>query len=93
MISFVILRRKLPNITRPYVSIFGETGAIVAALIAAGTLIALFANPDYVVGIYGVALWYLAGIIYFALYGRHKLVYSPEEEFAVKHLQDSKPAN
>jgi len=89
MVSFVILRRKLPHIPRPYVSLFGEAGAIVAALIAAGTLIALFANPDYRVGIYGVAIWYVAGIVYFAVYGRHKLVYSPEEEFAVKHAMNA----
>lgn len=93
MVSFIILRSKLPNIPRPYVSIFGVPGAAIAALIAAGTLIALFANPDYRVGIYGVAAWYVAGLLYFALYGRHKLVYSPEEEFAVKHIQAAKSGN
>ncbi|WP_278249369.1 hypothetical protein [Hylemonella gracilis] len=30
----------------------------------------------------GVAIWFAIGIIYFALVGRHKLVLSPEEEFA-----------
>jgi len=90
MVSFIILRSKLPNIPRPYVSIFGIPGAAIAAIIAAGTLIALFANPDYRVGIYGVAAWYVAGLLYFALYGRRKLVYSPEEEFAVKHILESK---
>jgi len=86
MVSFVILRRKLPHIPRPYVSLFGEAGAIIAAIIAAVTLVTLLVpSSGYIVGIYGVAIWYIAGIIYFAVYGRHKLVYSPEEDFAVKH--------
>jgi ethanolamine permease len=31
----------------------------------------------------GVAIWFAVGMIYFALIGRHKLVLSPEEEFAM----------
>jgi len=31
----------------------------------------------------GAAAWYAAGILYFALFGRHRLVLSPEEEFAL----------
>jgi ethanolamine permease len=31
----------------------------------------------------GVAVWFAVGILYFALVGRHKLVLSPEEEFAL----------
>ena len=34
--------------------------------------------------VFGVAIWYVAGIIYFAAYGRKTLVYSPEEDLAVK---------
>jgi ethanolamine permease len=90
MVSFVILRRKLPHMPRPYVSLFGEAGAIIAAIIAAVTLVTLLVpSSGYIVGIYGVALWYIAGIIYFAVYGRHKLVYSPEEEFAVKNAMNA----
>ncbi|MCG8418355.1 MAG: ethanolamine permease [Proteobacteria bacterium] len=83
MMSFVILRKKLPDIERPYVSPLGTGGAWVAAIIAFVTLIFLFLNPDYVIGVYGCALWFLAGLLYFALVGRHKLVLSPEEEFAL----------
>jgi len=32
-------------------------------------------------------LWFLAGLIYFGLIGGHKLVYSPEEEFAIRERQ------
>ncbi len=87
MISFVILRNKFPNIDRPYVSPLGNAGAIAAAIIATVTLIFLFLNPDYIVGVYGCAIWFAAGLIYFAVYGRKTLVYSPEEEFAVKSRQ------
>ena len=44
----------------------------------------LFLNRDYVVGVYGCALWFAAGLVYFGVYGRKTLVFSPEEEFAVR---------
>ena len=44
----------------------------------------LFLNPDYRVGVFGGAIWYPAASIYFAVHGRKTLVYSPEEEFAVR---------
>jgi len=84
MISFVLLRRRWPAIDRPYRSPLGSTGAIVAGLIAFATLVCLFLNPDYRIGVYGCALWFAAGLVYFALRGRRALVYSPEEEFAVR---------
>ena len=42
-----------------------------------------FADPVYRQGVIGVAIWFAVGILYFALFGRHKLVLSPEEEFAL----------
>jgi ethanolamine permease len=92
MISFVRLRQLLPNIERPYVSPLGNMGAIVAGVIAFVTLIFLFLNPDYIVGVYGCAIWFAAGLIYFAVYGRNTLVYSPEEDFAVRERQRARNA-
>lgn len=92
MVAFVLLRKNLPNIERPYVSPLGNAGAIVAGLIAAVTLVFLFLNPEYRIGVYGCAIWFAAGLIYFAVYGRHTLVYSPEEDFAVKNLQQGQGA-
>ena len=89
MIAFVRLRNKFPLIERPYVSPLGNPGAIVAGLIAFATLCFLFLNPDYRVGIYGCAVWFAAGLLYFAVAGRKKLVYSPEEDFAMKHTPRS----
>lgn len=88
MISFVLLREKLPRIKRPYTSPLGNFGAIVAIVIAFVTLVSLLLDPDYRIGVYGCAIWFAAGLLYFALYGRGTLVYSPEEKFALHHLGD-----
>jgi ethanolamine permease len=82
-VSFILLRRRLPEIERPYRSPVGEWGALVAAAIAFVSLVSLFWNSDYRPGVVGVAIFYAVAVAYFALIGRHKLVLSPEEEFAV----------
>ena len=83
MISYVLLKRL--NIPRPYVSPLGNTGAIISGAIAAVTLVFLFINPDYRVGVYGCAAWFVLGLVYFAFHSRHNMVLSPEEEFAESH--------
>lgn len=82
-LSFILLRRNLPNIARPYISKWGTTGAAVAGIIAVVSLLSIFLNEAYRPGVYGVAIYYVLGIIYFAIAGRHRLVLSPEEEFAL----------
>jgi len=89
MIAFVLLRKNLPDIERPFVSPLGNGGAIFAGIIAFVALITLFANADYRVGVIGCAIWFAAGLIYFGVKGRHHLVYSPEEDFAVNAIKDS----
>jgi ethanolamine permease len=84
MIAFVLLRKNFPDMERPYVSPLGNAGAYLAAAIALVTLVFLFLNPDYRIGVIGCAIWFAAGLIYFAVRGRHRLVYSPEEDFAVQ---------
>jgi ethanolamine permease len=83
MLAFVMLRRRMPNIERPYRSPLGVAGAVVAGVIALVALAALFVREDYRPGVYGVAAWFLLAIAYFAIVGRHKLILSPEEEFAL----------
>ena len=85
MWAFVVLRRKLPDIERPYRSPFGNAGAIVALVIALVALVMLFANPDFRAGVIGVALWFVAGLAYFAFYARTRMVLSPEESFALEN--------
>jgi ethanolamine permease len=72
---------------RPYLSPLGNAGAWIALLISLVVLVALFANPDFRPGVIGVALWFLAGLGYFALYARKKVVRSPEEAFAIARRQ------
>jgi ethanolamine permease len=83
MTSFVVLRRKLPNIERPYRSRWGIPGAVIAGALAATALVAIFLNDAYRPGVYGVAIYYVLGVLYFAIAGRNRLVLSPEEEFAL----------
>ena len=42
-------------------------------------------DPNFFKGVIWVIVWFVVGIIYFALVGRHKLILSPEEEFALEH--------
>ena len=46
-------------------------------------MIAIFLNDAYRPGVYGVAIYYILGVLYFAIAGRNRLVLSPEEEFAL----------
>jgi len=82
-LSFILLRRNLPNIIRPFRSPWGVPGAAIAGIIAVVSLISIFLNEAYRPGVYGVAIYYVLGILYFAIAGRHRLVLSPEEEFAL----------
>jgi ethanolamine permease len=84
MASFVLLRLRRPEIERPYRSPLGIPGAVVAAAIAALTLVALFhVDPIYRKVVVGAAVWYGLGLLYFALHARHHLVKAPEEAFAL----------
>ena len=82
-ISFILLRIRLPDIERPYQSPFGIPGAFATLVIALVTLYFQATDPAFRTPILGVALYYAIAILYFALRGRHQLVLSPEEEFAV----------
>ncbi|OCP22425.1 hypothetical protein BC361_24525 [Ensifer sp. LC54] len=86
-LTFIQLRRVFPNIERPYRSPFGVPGAALAVVIALITIFFQLTDPLYQKGIIGVAIWYALAIFYFAAYGRKTLVYSPEEEFAVKQRE------
>jgi ethanolamine permease len=90
-LSFIQLRRKMPNIERPYRSPLGIPGASATVLIAIVTLYYQLQDPVYRNGVYAALAWYLLGVLYFAFVGRHKLVLSPEEEFAITGGQHGHP--
>jgi ethanolamine permease len=87
MASFILLRVRFPHIPRPYRSPLGIPGAAIAILIAAVTLVFLFLNLDYRLGVAGAGIWFLCGIAWFALYARKRLILAPEEEFALAHAK------
>ncbi len=90
MLSFILLRLQFPHIERPYRSPLGMSGAVFALLISALTLVALFViDPVYRKVVVGAAIWFALGLIYFAAYGRKRLVMAPEEAFAIKAMDKS----
>src|SRR5438105_10488696 len=58
MLSFIVLRVRLPDMERPFVSPAGIAGAAIALLVAGTTLIVLFLNSDYNKGVIGAAVWF-----------------------------------
>jgi ethanolamine permease len=82
-VSFILLRIKKPDIHRPFRSPFGIPGAAATVLIALWTLYYQLQDPAYVKGVYAALAWYVAGLLYFAFVGRHRLILSPEEAFAM----------
>ncbi|HTE43266.1 MAG TPA: hypothetical protein VK629_20760, partial [Steroidobacteraceae bacterium] len=81
--SFILLRKNMPHIERPYRSPLGVPGAALTVIIAIVTLYFQLQDPVYRAGVYAALAWYVGGVIYFAAYGRHQLVLSPEEQFAL----------
>lgn len=81
-LSFIMLRKNMPNIVRPYRSPLGIPGAVVTIVVALVTLYYQLQDPIYQKAVLAVFAFYVLGILYFALYGRNQLILSPEEEFA-----------
>ena len=83
MVSFVILRRKFPNAVRPYKSPTGIAGAVVAGIIAFAAFLGIVLAPPFQLAVLTFVVIFVVGIALFALVGRHRLVLSPEEEYAL----------
>jgi ethanolamine permease len=90
-VSFILLRRNMPEIKRPYRSPMGVPGAAIAGFIALCSLGAILYNDEYRPGVYGVLIVYLVALAYFGIAGRNKLVFSPEEEFAMTRGEAGHP--
>ncbi|WP_298119550.1 amino acid permease, partial [uncultured Aurantimicrobium sp.] len=83
MVSFIILRKKFPNANRPYKSPWGIPGAVIAAVVSLAIFFGFFINEPARPAIIAIAVIYALMLIGFAVYGRKRLVLSPEEEYAV----------
>lgn len=90
-LSFILLRIRMPHIARPYRSPLGIPGAVVTICIALWTLYYQLQDPAYLTGVYAALVWYVAGLIYFAVIGRKRLVLSPEEQFALDQGRTAPP--
>lgn len=82
-ISFLILRRKYPNLERPYRSPWGVFGGVAAAVIAGISFVGYLINPAFQIAILGIAVVYVIMLVSFAVWGRNNLVLSPEEKYAL----------
>ena len=84
MVSFILLRYRFANMKRPYRSPLGLIGAWFALLVSVVTLVALFVvDPAYRPAVWGAAIWFAGGVMWFAVVGRKRLVRAPEESFAL----------
>jgi ethanolamine permease len=83
MVSYILLKKNLPNLNRPYKSPVGVMGALVAALLALLIFVGQALNPALTTAIQAIAIVYVIGLVGFGLFGRKKLVLSPEEQAAI----------
>ena len=85
LVSFVILRRKYPNLNRPYKSPWGLPGSVVALVIAVIAFLGFLINPTFLPAIIAIIVVYAIVMLIFAIWGRHRLVLSPEERYSVEN--------
>ncbi|NIZ89556.1 amino acid permease [Kineococcus rubinsiae] len=83
MVSFVLLRRRFPDAERPYRSPVGVPGAVLAGVLALLVFFGFLFNATYRPAIVAIAVVFALGLLAFAVHGRHRLVLSPEEEYAM----------
>ncbi len=86
-LSHIVLRRREPDLERPYRTPGGVVTSGVAFVLACAAVVATFLVDEKAAGY--TALVYVAAILYFALYSRRKIVAeAPEEEFeAIKRAE------
>ncbi|MGY0398467.1 MAG: amino acid permease [Ostreibacterium sp.] len=92
-ISFLLLRKKHPDLERPYVSPLGKSGAYVTMIIALVTIYFQLQDPAYRIAVISAAAYLIIGVIYFAIEGRNRLILSLEEKFALAHSHPLKSAS
>jgi ethanolamine permease len=80
MLSHIVLRRREPDLPRPYRTPGGIVTTGIALVLAAAAVVATFFVDEKAAGI--TALIFVAALAYFWFYSRHRLVANaPEEEF------------
>jgi ethanolamine permease len=80
MLSHIVLRKREPDLHRPYRTPGGIVTTGIALVLAAAAVVATFFVDEKAAGI--TALIFVAALAYFWFYSRHRLVANaPEEEF------------
>jgi ethanolamine permease len=88
--SFLLLRKNKPELERPYVSPLGRTGAWITIFLASLTIYYQLQDQSYRTAVFIAMAYLVIGLGYFAVKGRHRLILSPEEEFAIEHESSTK---
>jgi ethanolamine permease len=88
--SFILLRKRKPNLERPYKSPFGNPGAWVTIFLACAIIYYQLQDESYRTAVFIAIAYLVLGLLYFAFKGRHNLILSPEEEFALEHRDTMK---
>src|SRR5690606_2077024 len=83
--SFLLLRKNKPDLDRPYVSPFGKLGAWTTIILASVIIFFQLQDQSYRTAVFISIGYLIIGLVYFGLKGRHRLILSPEEEFALEH--------
>jgi ethanolamine permease len=83
MVSFIVLRKKFPNASRPYKSPWGITGAVIAGVLSLAIFGGFFINEPARPAIAAIAVIYVILLAIFGIWGRKRIILSPEEEYAV----------
>lgn len=83
MLSFLVLRRHLPNMKRPYVSPLGATGAMTTLVIALAACVLMLFEPSYRQGMLGCTIIYVLSVLYFVIRRPRPRSAVPEEAFAL----------
>ncbi len=88
--SFILLRKKRPDLERPYKSPFGNPGAWITIFLACTIIYYQLQDESYRTAVFIAIAYLVLGLLYFAFKGRHNLILSPEEEFALEHRDNMK---
>ncbi len=90
-LSHIVLRYKEPNLERPYRTPGGVVTTGIALVLALAAVVAVFFVDEVAALI--VAAIFVAALVYFMVYSRHRLVAeAPEEEFAALEKAESELA-
>lgn len=84
LLSYIKLKISHPDLPRTYESPLGIWGAAIGSALAILALFACLSVPTYQSGAWGVAIFMVVAMLYFALYSKNQLIaQAPEERAAL----------